>query len=71
MEAAVHLHLREQQVRHGHVGGEGGRQHRLLQERRLHPGTQSENLVVLCERGGPGPPLQHLCAAAGPNGPRL
>lgn len=42
MEAAVHLHLREQQVRHGDVGGAGVGQHRLLQERRLHPRNQSE-----------------------------
>lgn len=42
MEAAVHLRLREQPVRHGDVYGEGVGQHRLLQEGRLHSGTQSE-----------------------------
>lgn len=35
------------------------------------PGLRVRTLVVLCERGGPGPPLQHLCAAAGPNRPKV
>lgn len=42
VEAAVYLHLREQQVRYGDVCGEGFSQHRLLQERRLHTRNQSE-----------------------------
>ncbi|KAM4718163.1 pyruvate dehydrogenase E1 subunit alpha 1b isoform 4-T4 [Anableps anableps] len=53
LEAAVRLHLREQQVRHGDVRGEGFGQHRLLQARRLHPGTQSgRDGRVVCQRGG-------------------
>lgn len=46
VEAAVHFHLREQQIRHGHVGGAGVRQHRLLQEGRLHPGDQGETRAL-------------------------
>lgn len=46
VEAALHLRLREQPVRHGHVGGARLRQHRLLQERRLHPRHQSESVCL-------------------------
>lgn len=42
VEAAVYFHLREQQIRHGDVCGASVSQHRLLQERRLHTGNQSE-----------------------------
>lgn len=43
VEASVHLYLREQQVRNGDVCGASVRQHRLLQERRLHPRHQGES----------------------------
>ncbi len=45
----MHLHLREQQVRYGDVGGESFSQHRLLQERRLHTRTQSETQTLQTE----------------------
>lgn len=48
VEAAVHFYLWEQQIRHGDVRGEGVRQHRLLQEGRLHPRHQGETCVVVC-----------------------
>lgn len=46
VEAAVHFYLWEQQIRHGDVRGEGVRQHRLLQERRLHPRDQGETQAL-------------------------
>ena len=49
----MYFRLREQQVRHGHVGGESCSQHRLLQERRLHTRNPSETQTP------------HTCEAAG------
>lgn len=46
VEAAVRFYLWEQQIRNGDVRGEGVRQHRLLQERRLHPRDQGETQAL-------------------------
>lgn len=47
LEVARHLHLREQQVWHGHVSGASSSQHGLLQERRLHPWSKGIQLLYI------------------------